>query len=114
MTSLVRRSVVLLAFTMLSACGGPPDPRVETTLALTGDATSGEALFTSQKCTDCHGKAGRGGFGVDLGSDDVHTTPKDELANTVLVGRLFMPAFKAKVTDQELADLLAFIDTLGR
>jgi len=114
MTSLARALSVVTCLSVIAACGGPPDARVDGVLALTGDATSGEALFTSQKCTDCHGKAGRGGFGVDLGSDDVHTTPKDELANTVLVGRWFMPSFKAKLSDQQVADLLAFIDTLGR
>jgi mono/diheme cytochrome c family protein len=99
---------------LLCGCGGPPDPRVEGIVSLTGSSVAGETVFTSQKCGDCHGKAGRGGFGPDLGSGDVHATPKDELANTLLQGRLFMPSFKAKLSDQDVADVLAFVDTLGR
>jgi mono/diheme cytochrome c family protein len=108
----MKKFILLL---LVAGCGAPPDPRVAGVLALTGDVANGETLFmTTQKCTECHGKAGRGGFGPDLGSADVHGTAKDELADTLLQGRWFMPAFKAKVTDQEAADLLAFMDTLGR
>lgn len=97
----------------LTACG-PQDPRVAGVVALTGSAAAGEQLFASQKCDDCHGKAGRGGFGSDLGSADAHRASQDELANVILDGRWFMPSFKAKLSDQDVADLLAFVDTIGR
>jgi mono/diheme cytochrome c family protein len=98
----------------LVACGAPPDPRATGITALTGSATAGEALYVTHKCGDCHGKQGRGGFGVDLGTEDVHTTPKDELASTIVGGYWFMPSFRNKLTDQDVADVLAFIDTFGR
>jgi mono/diheme cytochrome c family protein len=98
----------------LVACGAPPDPRATTITALTGSAAAGEALYTAQKCGDCHGKQGRGGFGVDLGSADVHSTSKDDLASTIVGGYWFMPSFRSKLSDQDVADLLAFIDTFGR
>lgn len=112
---MVRRQLVMwVCSVVLAACAGPNDARVEPIIALTGDATNGRALYVSKKCNDCHGENGRGGFGVDLGSEDVHGTDKDELANTILVGYWFMPAFRSKLTDQEVADLLAYLDTVGR
>ena len=111
------RTLLLLALlasgASVTACG-PEDSRVAGIVALTGSATTGEQLYASRKCTDCHGKAGRGGFGSDLGSAETHKASKDELANVILDGRWFMPSFKAKLSDQDVADLLAFVDTIGR
>jgi mono/diheme cytochrome c family protein len=108
----LRFGVLFFVAVLLAGCG-VPDARTPGIILLTGKAVTGSELFVSQKCTDCHGKAGRGGFGPDLGSKDVKTTAHEELANTILSGRWFMPAFGHKLQDQDVADLLAFIDTLG-
>ena len=89
-----------------SACAA--DDRVEALLALTGDATAGEALFTAA-CATCHGPGATGGSAPQLVShfelDTVHI-------RAIVYGKEEMPAFGDLLSDQDIADVAAYLSDL--
>jgi mono/diheme cytochrome c family protein len=126
--------LALLAL-FLVACGGgnggssdsdAADEPTEETTALTGDAVAGEGKFQST-CSACHGPDAKGlpSLGKDLtiseffkGSTDTELLafvktgrPSGDPANTTGVD---MPpkGGNPALTDQDLADIIAFIHTL--
>lgn len=82
-------------------------------LGLEGDAAAGQALYaettSEQACADCHGAQGEGDFGPALEQVFSGKT-KWQLMHTVLHGRGQMPAWGEVLSDQELADLFAYLD----
>ena len=90
--------------TLATACGDTQ--QADDILALEGDATNGEAVF-SANCASCHGADGTGGSGPNLigeaGEDDA------EWVEIILGGEDTMPAFVDVLTDQEIADVLAWL-----
>lgn len=80
------------------------DARVDTILGLSGDAANGGAVFAAN-CASCHGADGNGGTeeGI-LGEED-----DAEVVQIVLNGEETMPSFADVLTDQEIADLLAWM-----
>lgn len=96
------RSIILFSF-FATACGGKPD-RVDDINALEGDAENG-ALVYAANCAACHGADGTGGSGPDItGEDD-----QDEVTEVVLNGEGGMPAYDGELSDQEIADVVAFV-----
>lgn len=105
----------LLALSLLVACGDKDDDttsdggsagsRIDTILALDGDATAGAEVF-SANCTGCHGVDGNSGSAPQL-SDEVPSLSDSELLTIVLEGKDNMPAIN--LDDQEAADLLAHL-----
>lgn len=96
---------LLFVIPLLAACGG--DTRVEDILALTGDAVAGEAVFTAN-CESCHGVGATGGSGPELvghGADEEHV-------EVVIDGEEDMPAFGDTLSDQDIADVLAYTGSL--
>ncbi len=77
-----------------------------------GDAVAGEQVFRAttaeQRCVDCHGDDGEGGFGPALEERFASKTAW-QLANTVVEGRGGMPAWGQRLDDRQLADLFAFL-----
>lgn len=103
------RFVILAAF--LIGCDGKEgetDTRVTDILALTGDTANGEALFGTD-CAICHGTDGSGGSGPSLVAK-VPELSEEEILDVVINGEDSMPAFDGW-TDQELADVLAYLTT---
>lgn len=88
----------------LMACGGSTS-RATDILALTGDATAGEAVF-SDNCAVCHAADGSGGTGPNLANESVG----ESAVNTVLNGKESMPSFGDSLSDQDVADLFAWLD----
>lgn len=79
----------------------------EQILALTGDAAAGEGLYASN-CLGCHGEDGQGGS-----FDKTVTDFSDEaVVSIVLSGKSPMPSYKDTLSNQEIADILAHINTL--
>jgi mono/diheme cytochrome c family protein len=83
-------------------------------------AQSGAALYKS-KCAICHGADGRGDTPVgksmklrDLGSAEVQKQTDAELNAITTDGKGKMPAYKGKLTDAQIKDLVAFIRTLKK
>jgi cytochrome c6 len=78
------------------------------------------ALF-KQKCAGCHGADGKGTTSVgkalkvrDLGSDDVQKQSDAELTDIITSGKNKMPAYKGKISDDQIKGLVGYIRTLGK
>jgi len=83
-------------------------------------AQSGAALFKA-KCAPCHGADGKGDTSMgkvlkvrDLSSEDVQKQTDAELTKITEDGKNKMPAYKGKLTDDQIKDLVAFIRTLKK
>ena len=97
-----------------SSTDDPSDPsdtaeetRAQTILALTGDASAGTATYETN-CQGCHGADGDGPVGTNLQG----WVMTEESVNAIIDGKGSMPGFGAYFTDQEIADLVAFVETL--
>lgn len=107
----------LLALPLLLACGDKDDDttgdggdtgsRIDTILALDGDASAGASVF-SGNCAGCHGADGDSGSAPNL-SAKVLSLSDSELLTIVLNGKGDMPAISLE--DQEAADLLEYLRT---
>jgi cytochrome c6 len=83
-------------------------------------AQDGAALFKS-KCASCHGATGKGDTPVgkalklrDLGSEDVQKQSDPELTEITANGKGKMPAYKDKLTSEQIQQLVAFMRTLKK
>ncbi|MGA7909655.1 MAG: c-type cytochrome [Candidatus Sulfotelmatobacter sp.] len=72
------------------------------------------------KCAMCHGADGKGSamgqkMGVhDFASADVQKETDAQLTETISGGRGKMPAYKDKLKDSEIKELVAYIRSLGK
>jgi cytochrome c551 len=124
-SSRLRRSIAIglgLAALVLAGagCGGDDDggggggggaPATQTAPSnggggAAGDATAGAEVFEAN-CAVCHGPGGEGGNGPDLRADRY----RDEqlVESQVVNGGGGMPAFGDDLSDQELADVVAYV-----
>jgi mono/diheme cytochrome c family protein len=89
-----------------------------------GDAAHGESLF-GQFCAGCHGRDGRGGAHTFMPHVDTLTKkgyidqmPDEYLAFIIGEGgaaggkSAYMPAWKSKLSEQDIQDLIAHIRSL--
>jgi len=83
------------------------ETRAQTILALIGDASSGNATYDTN-CSGCHSADGSGGVGTNIQG----WTFGEESVNAILDGKGSMPGFGSFFTDQEIADLIAYVETL--
>jgi mono/diheme cytochrome c family protein len=79
-----------------------------------GDATNGKKVFLADGCFTCHGRSGQGGAYNGPAPILAHTAlPFDAFKNQLRNPADDMPAFStAVVSDQEVADIYAFVQTL--
>lgn len=103
----------------LIACAVPDAPEVGSDPDLTAEDTAGapeqpgptpeeagEVLY-DQHCAGCHGASGAGTYaGPPLA---VASMSDEELLDQVLEGSGRMPGFAEKLSDDDLADLIAFL-----
>lgn len=80
-------------------------------------AESGEALYKA-KCASCHGVDGKGQTPIgkklnikDLGSNDVQNKHDSELKLIIENGKGKMPAYKGKLTDEQIESLVTYLRT---
>jgi cytochrome c6 len=73
------------------------------------------------KCAMCHGADGSGGTATgkslkvrDLGSADVQGQTDAQLTEIITSGKDKMPAYKGKLTDDQIKGLVAYIRTLAK
>jgi mono/diheme cytochrome c family protein len=78
--------------------------------ALTGDATAGKTVYAAQ-CQACHGADGISGS-AHRAVPSFATTNPDKTVSFILDGKDEMPAFSSTLTDQEIANVLAYAKTL--
>jgi cytochrome c6 len=78
------------------------------------------ALFKA-KCAACHGPDGKGETSMgktlkvrDLSSDDVQKQTDAQLTDAIGIGKGKMPAYKGKLTDDQIKQLVGYIRTLKK
>jgi mono/diheme cytochrome c family protein len=83
-------------------------------------AANGAAMF-NQSCAACHGKDGSGSTPVgkalkvhDLRAPEVQKKSDAELAKQIRDGKGSMPAFKGKISEDDITALVAHIRELGK
>ena len=81
----------------------------ETTPALEGDPVAGKEVFASAGCGGCHtlGAAGSSGA-VGPNLDDAKPSA-ERVVDRVTNGKGVMPPFKGSLTEQQIADVAAFV-----
>jgi mono/diheme cytochrome c family protein len=127
------RRVILIALSsaaalLLAACGseGVTSPAPETVVGslpkptaapatpafkLKGDAAAGKGIFSSAGCTGCHTLKAAGSTGT-VGPNLDEAKPDYRLATArVTLGKGVMPSFKGQLSDQQIADVAAFVVT---
>ncbi|HEX2084286.1 MAG TPA: cytochrome c [Solirubrobacteraceae bacterium] len=102
--------MLVLAALALAACGGgdgggggPPGRQVVDQ----GDPAAGREVF-ADNCAACHGGDGGGGTGPRLAGEDA-LTDADLVVRQIREGGGGMPDFADRLSDQELADVSAFV-----
>ena len=76
---------------------------------LTGDAAAGKSVFAKAGCGGCHTLQDAGAGGT-VGPNLDQAKPDYRLATArVTLGKAPMPAFKGQLTDQEIADVAAYV-----
>jgi mono/diheme cytochrome c family protein len=109
-------ALVLIVVALLGACSDGSDDSAKYPIELTGDRVeSGERIY-SQNCTACHGPV-EGPPAIDFApvhSDAGHTWhhPDRLLYQWILDSpplATIMPAFRGKLSDEEVLDVLAYI-----
>jgi mono/diheme cytochrome c family protein len=118
-----RNSARAALFCCLVVVSSPLSPIMLPAAIAAGDARHGEAIFL-QYCQGCHGPDGRGGgkgFMPHVGPlarrGYIETLPDEYLADVIAEGGLaagksaYMPSWKATLTQQDIADVVAFIRT---
>lgn len=106
MKKLVLAAVASLS--MFSACG--PMTRADQIASITGNATTGSMLYTSQACASCHGADGKGtSSGVSL-VEPARNDSKVQIINTLIngVSGTAMVSYAA-LSNQQLADLSTYV-----
>jgi mono/diheme cytochrome c family protein len=99
------RLLVALAVLPLAACANAA--RVDTIVGLTGDSTDGAVVY-ADNCASCHGADATGG--TERG---ITGAPDEEVAEVVLNGEESMPSFADTLSDQDIADVIAWLAEQG-
>jgi mono/diheme cytochrome c family protein len=85
-------------------------PSVTTASHPTGDSKRGEGLYNAS-CVVCHGSRATGGIGPRLAGNPVLSN-EQTFWKTVYDGRHVMPPLKGTLTDQQMADIQAWLKAL--
>jgi mono/diheme cytochrome c family protein len=92
--------------------GSLPAPTVEPAtpaFKLKGDPTAGKALFAKSGCTGCHTLADAHATGT-VGPNLDQSKPSYRKATArVTLGKNAMPSFGGQLTDQQIADVAAYV-----
>ncbi len=120
MKKLVLLLAALVLVVAIPACGGEEEEQalpetVEGTLpadtgaATEGDAANGKKLFASAGCGGCHTFSAAGSTGTVGPNLDDAEVDVDAAVQQIKNGGGGMPAFGDRLSDQEIADVAAFV-----
>jgi cytochrome c553 len=74
-----------------------------------GDATAGKAVFASAGCSACHTLKAAGATGTVGPNLDQKKPDEALIVDRVVNGKGAMPSFKSQLSDQQIADVVAFV-----
>jgi mono/diheme cytochrome c family protein len=95
--------------TQVETGGETTETTAETTETTGGDATKGEAVFASAGCGGCHTLEAAGSTGA-VGPNLDESRPDAALVeDRVRNGSGAMPAFEGQLSDEEIADVTAYV-----
>ncbi|MCU0695804.1 MAG: cytochrome c [Myxococcaceae bacterium] len=103
-----RLVLALSLLTLAMSCG--PSPEVEAINALTGVAATGQPLYATN-CQTCHGADGKSGTTMRNVAATAKSNPT-RLISIVVIGGFSMPSFSGRLSNQEVADILAHAKSL--
>jgi cytochrome c551 len=104
--TMITAAVLALTLVVAGACGGDDEGAGG---GGGGGPTEGSEIF-SQNCATCHGQAGEGGFGPELGGGAVaeaYPDIEDQIA-VITNGRASMPAFGGDLSDEQIRAVATF------
>ena len=107
-------SLALLAagcYSSPSSAPAPPPPQPATTAQASsgGNAEAGKAVFLSAGCAGCHALAAAGATGTVGPSLDERKPSFDRVVDGVTNGKGVMPPFVGQLSDQQIANVAAFV-----
>jgi mono/diheme cytochrome c family protein len=94
---------------LLGACGGGGDDGGSGGGAAAGNAQAGENVFADAGCGGCHTLKAAGSSGKTGPNLDQLKPSEDEVVEQVTNGGGGMPAFKGKLSEQQIQDVAAFV-----
>jgi len=114
------RLTVIIAILLGILAGCDAEPRkTDAELGLTPQQASGRRVYDA-RCAECHyayssrnlrGPSMHGLFKKQFMSSGIPAND-DRVTDIIMLGRAKMPGFQQKITQQQLADLLAYLHTL--
>ena len=108
---MIRTYLALLALTALAlpACsGGDDDDDVAAILALDGTPTAGKTVYDAN-CASCHKPDGSGDSTFPSLVTKVPEESDEDIIEVILNGKGAMQGFRAQLSDQQVADLHAYL-----
>ena len=87
----------------------PTQPGAATAGSVKGDPAKGKAVFASAGCSACHTLKAAGSKGTVGPNLDQKKPPLALVLDRVTNGKAPMPAFKGQLTDQQIADVAAYV-----
>ena len=108
-------AVTLIGVTALASNGGQAtadqhSPAANTSSLVIGDAKKGELLYEAS-CVVCHGPRAKGGIGPRLAGNPILFND-EAFWKIVHEGRHMMPPLKGSISDQQMADIRAWLKTI--
>ncbi|MCO4764253.1 MAG: cytochrome c, partial [Myxococcales bacterium] len=106
-----RQLLCLIAIAVLAMTVGcaSENPRVPTIAALSANSAAGELVY-QEHCTGCHGENLKGAGKVPNLIEHASGHGKEDLLGMLLDGGDGMPPFDAKLTDQQAADVICYVE----
>ena len=98
--------------TPVTVVGSLPKPTLEPetpAFKLKGDPTAGAKIFQSAGCTGCHTLADAKSTGTVGPNLDQAKPDYRRVTARVTLGKGAMPSFKGQLTDQQIADVAAYV-----
>lgn len=96
------KSLLFLSTILALACASKNDLTVK-------DLAATRALYTDQKCVTCHGEKGEGGIGPSFKAGLAMNRTIEDLATRIGTGSGQMPAFKDKLSQEQIQELAKFV-----
>jgi mono/diheme cytochrome c family protein len=102
------RRFVLVAGLGLGGCAAHvTTAQVDAVLALQGDSTHGATVY-ADNCVECHGTDGKKEKSAVL-PDKIPANTDADVVGNILSGPWIMPNFVHKLSNQDVADVLAYL-----